>query len=60
MGNNDFKKDKWYNIVCTYDGNSDPSNIVLNYSKKIDGVDYQIQEQNGKIISKIPLKNITY
>ncbi len=60
MKKDNFKKDKWYHITTTYDGSGDEDGIKMYYNENIDGVDYSICMQNGKIISKIPLTDITW
>lgn len=55
-----INKNKWHNITMTYNGNKDTSKLKMYYDQKIDGIDYRICKQNGKIISKIPLTDITW
>lgn len=52
------KDDKWHNVTLTYDGSGDLNKVKLYYDKKINGVDYHVCEQNGKIVSKTPVKDI--
>lgn len=49
---------EWHNIIINSDGSSDAKNIKLYYDKVINGIEYHVCEQNGKIISKTPTKDI--
>ena len=54
------KKKKWHPITISYDGRKDVDNVKLCYTKNINGIDYHVCEQNGKIISKTPISEITW
>jgi len=53
-----LKKNKWYDLTIDYNGTNDP--VKFYYIKNIDGIDYYVCEQSGKIISKNPLKDMTW
>ena len=54
--------EKWINIqIEHHEGNaSDANDLIIHYSKKIDGEWFLIEEQGGKILSKKNCKNIIY
>ena len=54
------KNKKLLHVTMTYDGRNDVNSIKLYYYKTIDGIDYHVCEQNGKIISKTPTSEITW
>ncbi len=56
----DDKNDKPFSISFTYDGSNSKEEIKLYYTKNIDGIDYRVREQDGKILHKIPLREIKY